>query len=202
MPAGTTCERATRHSALHCINGRHHVTLCFATVPSLPVHHKDLHTSKSALLAGGLGLDEDDAGHKAHQHAGQVLQAPRHIEGHQANEGHGDLVQAAHQAVGGGRRCGEEPQRGKAHEEGQQRAGTRGSQEVRVLQSRNAVGREGQECVFGCPTGRTHSLRDVVVTRGGGEGIAQHVSKVCQLILYHTNGWLALLSERGMQQAE
>ena len=58
----------------------------------------------------GLGLHKHNARHQAHQDAGQVLHIPGHIEGHQADHGHRDLVQAADQAVGGGSRGAQEPQ--------------------------------------------------------------------------------------------
>ena len=43
----------------------------------------------------GLGLHEHDACYQAHHDASQILQAPRHVECHQANDRHRDLVQRA-----------------------------------------------------------------------------------------------------------
>ena len=72
-----------------------------------------------ALLCNGrgLGLDKYNPCHQTHQNAGQIFHIPGHVEGHEAYDGHWDLVQRPHQAVGGCC-CGrQEPQGCKADAE-------------------------------------------------------------------------------------
>ena len=68
--------------------------LCHAPSNGLPV--SSLKAMLSLLLHRlGLGLHKHDARYQAHHDASQILQAPGHVERHQANDSHRDLVQRA-----------------------------------------------------------------------------------------------------------